>query len=296
MSDELPGASVVICTRDRPVLVLDAVHSMLAGAATPEEIVVIDQSGRADRALAALPPPVRYVSEPGSGLTRARNLGVRLATHDVIVFADDDVRVPPGWLGALLRALESAGPRAAATGPVLADEAGGATFAPSTIERGQPAVYAGRIGKDVLAGGNSAVRRDALAEVGGFDERLGAGARFPAADDNDFGFRLLEAGYRIVFEPDAFLYHRSWRPKREYVGLRWRYGRGKGGFYAKHLSIRDRHMLGRLAGDVGRRVARLPTGVRARRRALGDLAYVAGVLTGAAEWLVTERRRQGAAS
>ena len=296
MSASVPAASVVICTRDRPTLVLDAVRSMLAGREAPAEIVIVDQSARVDSELAALGPPVRYLWRPGQGLTKARNVAVHAARHEILVFADDDVRVPPGWLGALLHALEDAGDRVAVTGPVLAEEGGNRTFVPSTVELGEPTIYEGRIGRDVLAGGNSALKKPALEETGGFDERLGAGGRYPAADDNDLGYRLLEAGYRIVFAPDAFLYHRAWRPKREYARLRWRYGRGKGGFYAKHLSLRDRHMLCRAGRDIGGRLARLPHGVRARRRAIGDLAYVAGVLSGAVEWLATERRRQGAAS
>ncbi|MDX6515366.1 MAG: hypothetical protein QOH73_1032 [Gaiellaceae bacterium] len=286
-------ASVIICTRDRPRLTRETVQSILDGDGVPSEILVVDQSDELDQQLAALPAPVRYLHPGGAGLSIARNIGVREAAHDVLVFADDDVRVSPGWLAAHLRALDAAGERAAVTGPVLPDEqdARPGAFAPSTVARGEPAVFAGRLRKDVFAGGNSTLRRSAIAEVGEFDPRLGAGAHFPAADDNDMGYRLLEAGYRIVFEPDAFLYHRVWRPKGHYVRLRWRYGRGKGGFYAKHLRLRDPHMLRRLGADIGHRLARLPRAHRARRQALGDLAYCAGIVVGTLDWLARERAR-----
>lgn len=292
---ELPPASVVLCTRDRADFAEATVRALLAGDETPADVVVIDQSAEPSAVLSGFGDPVQYLWSSEPGLSRARNLGTQSALNDVIVFVDDDVIIPTQWLRSLLEPLVAGDDRTVVTGPVLAEEGRPGTFAPSTVEVGPPAVHTGRIDVDVFAGGNSALRRSALDEVGGFDERLGAGARYPAADDNDLGYRLLEAGYRIVFVPDAFLYHRSWRPTRAFVRLRWRYGRGKGGFYAKHLSVRDRHMLRRAVRDIAVRLKRLPTGARSRRRSVGDLSYVAGVLVGAVEWLVVERgvrRRQ----
>jgi GT2 family glycosyltransferase len=287
----LPAASIVLCTRDRAEFAEATVRALLAGDEKPADVVVIDQSAEPSETLPRLGDLVQYVWSKEPGLSRARNLGTQSAQHDVIVFVDDDVILPSHWLRSLLEPLVAGPERTVVTGPVLAEEGRPGMFAPSTVEVGPPAVHMGRIDADVFAGGNSALRRSALEEVGGFDERLGAGARYPAADDNDMGYRLLEAGYRIVFAPDAFLYHRSWRPTRAFVRLRWRYGRGKGGFYAKHLSLRDRYMLRRAVRDVGARIGRLPSGVRNRRRTAGDLSYIAGVLAGAVEWLVIERGR-----
>jgi GT2 family glycosyltransferase len=155
----------------------------------------------------------------------------------------------------------------------------------------QPARYRGRLARDVLAGWHMAARRQVFADVGGFDARLGAGSRFPAADDNDLGFRLLKAGYEIVYAPEPVVYHRAWRPGSEYLPMRWRYGRGKGGFYAKHLPTEPRYMLGRLARDIGRRawgfVGRLR---RDPRGAAGDVTYSLGVLVGVVQWSLGLRK------
>ena len=198
----------------------------------------------------------------------------------------------PGWLEHLVRGLAQAGPGTVLTGAVRegAPEADRG-FVPSSAHGEHRTSYRGRQPRDVLAGGNLAAWRETLLAVGGFDERLGAGSRYPSAEDNDLGLRLLDAGYEIVFEPGAAVVHRAWRPVEDYVGVRWRYGLGKGGFYAKHAR-EGGYGLRRLGADCGGRLARLPKHVLvARRRALGDVAYVAGVVAGASRWAVTERGR-----
>ena len=107
-------------------------------------------------------------------------------------------------------------------------------------------VYHGRIYKDVLYSGNMALYRTAIDEVGNFDECLGPGTHFPAAEDNDLGFRLLEAGYCIRYVPEAILYHHAWRSQSQVLQLRWAYARGQGAFYAKHLRMGDLYMLRRM--------------------------------------------------
>jgi GT2 family glycosyltransferase len=176
------------------------------------------------------------------------------------------------------------------TGRVLpAAEPGLDGFVPSLVLSETPGVHKGRQKRDVLAAGHMAMYRSTYAAIGPFDETLGSGARFPASDDNDYGYRLTEAGFQIRYVPEAVIYHRAWRSSRDYWRLRWNYGRGKGGFYAKHLDLRDRHMLKRMVGDVTLRLVRFPWRfIHRPRLALGDMPYVAGVLSGAAEWLMTQ--------
>ena len=128
--------------------------------------------------------------------------------------------------------------------------------------------------------------------VGQFDERLGPGTPFPAAEDNDLGFRILEAGYRIIYEPRAVLYHRAWRTERDYVRLRWSYGRGQGGYYAKHASLKDRYMLERMVRDILCRLGQAPRRLWRKQpdKIVSDGLYVLGVVSGAIEWLWTQRR------
>jgi GT2 family glycosyltransferase len=279
-------ASVILATRGRPDLLADTVASILAGDTLPAELIVVDQSDAPDSAFQAAPAPVVYRWTRERGLSRANNLGVREASSDLLVFTHDDVLVERDWLRRLVDALAREGPRTVVTGRVLAagDRPGG--FAPSLQPAGEPALWQGRIGLDVLYPLNMALHRSALEAVEGFDERLGPGTPYPAAEDNDLGHRLLEAGYRIAYAPEAVVRHRAWRPWAEHSRLRYGYGRGQGAFYAKHLDLRDRYMLRRLAGDTAGRLARLPGRVlrKEKRGPAGDLFYVAGVLAGLAGW------------
>ena len=286
--DPLPPSTLVIGSRNRPRLLQECVQSILRGDEVPAELVIVDQSDRCGPSLEATDARcrVRHVFGRSVGVACAKNEGLAAASHDLIAFTDDDMIAPASWYGTLIRALVAAGPRAVVTGRVLStapERVGG--FAPAVVVRDTPAVYEGRIGTDVLAGGNMAMSSSTAAMVGGFDERLGPGARFPAAEDNDFGYRLLEAGYRIVYAPDALLYHRAWRPGWDYWAVRWRYGRGKGGFYSKHLSLQDRYVLRRMLRDILSRLVRFPWFVvRHPFRAGGDPFYVCGILFGIVDW------------
>ena len=135
--------------------------------------------------------------------------------------------------------------------------------------------------------------RSILDAVDCFDERLGPGTHFPAAEDNDLGFRLLEAGFRIIYAAEAVLYHRAWRGKGEYMPMRWSYGRGKGGFYTKYCSLKDLYILRRMIWDIAHRFFYFPHRLlRDPRRACGDIVYAAGILVGAIQWALRWSRKQ----
>jgi GT2 family glycosyltransferase len=291
---------VLICSRNRPGLLIETVRSVLGGTAVPRELLVVDQSDLPHPELSRLGPvhgcEIRYLSSATVGLSRARNIGLRAARSDVVVLIDDDMLVEPEWLRRLLEAYARGGPRTVATGRVLAapPEGRGRHLPPAALfTRAEPAIYRGRQPLDIVPGANIAVPRVLVLRLGGFDERLGAGSRFASADDNDMGFRLLEAGCEVRHVPEATVLHRAWRSSRDLARLRWSYGRGKGAFYAKHASLRDRHILGRMAADARVRVRRaLSSLLTAPTSSAGQLAYLAGMMSGAFEWWIRESTRR----
>jgi GT2 family glycosyltransferase len=129
-------------------------------------------------------------------------------------------------------------------------------------------------------------------QIGGFDPRLGPGTKFPAGEDNDFGYRCLNAGYQIHYVPEAVLYHRAWRPKQDYLRVQWNYGVGQGAYYGKYLSINDSYMFKRLIRLLLRHLRRSALRLRREpRRAWGHIIYILGVLCGTIQGVTLQREQ-----
>jgi glycosyltransferase involved in cell wall biosynthesis len=204
--------TVIICTRNRSASLEATLQSLaqVARASLRCELVVAD-NGSSDRtasvvAASAWPGcEVRLVTEPVAGQARARNAGLRAARGEVIVFTDDDLRFDPGWLGQLCA-------------PILdgrADAVAGKVEFPKALERGWMtgevrALFCGsermQDPPDQLVGANMAFHRRVLAQVPGFDPALGPGA-LGFYDDTLFAWQLLQAGFRLRYEPAARALH-----------------------------------------------------------------------------------------
>jgi GT2 family glycosyltransferase len=291
----IPQTSLLVCSRNRPKLLSETIQSILQADEIPAEIVIVDQSDAPHPVLASARLDsscvVQYFWSDTRGVSLARNLAVSAATHPSLVFTDDDMLATPTWFGSLVRSLLAGGPQTIITGRVLSsNEDGFQGYAPSTRADEQMVIYQGRIQRDVLFTNNMAICRSAFKPLGGFDPNLGPGTVFPAAEDNDFAFRWLEAGYRIVYDPDAVIYHRAWRSEQEALWLHWNYGRGQGAFYSKHVKLRDTHMIRRMIRDVIGYVLRFPIRIfRDRDQAYRDMLYVAGLIYGAVQWRIRKR-------
>jgi GT2 family glycosyltransferase len=308
------STSVVVCTRDRP----DALRRCLAALAAldpaPEEVVVVDNGpGGATRRVveeAEGVPGLRYVAEPRPGLSAARNAGLRASTGEIVAYTDDDVRVHPRW-SLRLRAAFDAEDVWAATGLVLPAEAeteaqvlferthGGTrwSYRPQTFDGGffQRMRRYGAPVWQIGAGANMAFRRSAFEAVGGFDERLGAGAS-GCSEDSEAWYRVLAAGGRCRYEPAAVVFHEHRREGEALRSQMHAYLRGHvAALLVQHAAHGDR-------GSLRRAVATLPRyyGGRALRRALGrggGEAHLGAQIRGWAAgfgYYARHRRRPGA--
>lgn len=298
MESRLPPSSLIICSRNRPRLLFETVESVLRGSQLPAEMVIVDQSAEPNPDLPEMkterPCEVRYLHSKTVGVSAGRNLGITSSRYDVLIFIDDDMFVASDWYDNLMRAVVHAGRSSVVTGRVLPGESEmpDQKTSPSTKADQEPAVYQGRIGRDVLYSGNMGAYRSVFEAVGVFDERLGPGAAFPSAEDNDLGFRLLERGYRICYAPEAVVFHRAWRSKGEILSLEWRYGVGQGAFYAKHMNRRDRYIAARMTHDVGENLKNFLGHLRRKRRLRLDYLFSAfGVFYGAVRWRATQARK-----
>lgn len=246
-----PSLTVAICTKDRPENLARCLQSLLnlQAPASKWEILVIDNAPTDERTkeIVALFPKVRYVLEPKPGLDFARNCALRSATGDLLAYLDDDVVVDRKWLEGLMEAWTENPDAAAFTGLVLPYEL--ATTAQILFEqrggfrRGFEKIYYGQIlpgnplhpcGAGIFgAGCNMTLRRNILLKIGGFDEALDTGATLPGGGDLDIFYRVIRAGYSLVYEPKYLVFHQH---RREYAKLHrqyWTWGLGFMAFVVK---------------------------------------------------------------
>ncbi|HEV8702242.1 MAG TPA: glycosyltransferase [Candidatus Polarisedimenticolia bacterium] len=248
-----PRISVLIATADRPALLAGLLDSLSASRFGEAEVLVLDQS-RTD----ATPPevnrgglPIRFIRCPRRGKSAALNLGVREARAPWLAFTDDDCLVAEDWLEVIDREARGSGSRCALTGRVVpGSPEGEAVTAPSLREQDLETTYTAPSFRDVLFGNNMAIPAELLRKTGCFDEGLGPGTPAPAAEDNDLGYRLLQAGVPIRYLPAMVVTHRSWRRGPDQVKVFGGYGVGQGTFYGKHLRRGDLHMAARMARNL----------------------------------------------
>lgn len=151
--------------------------------------------------------PVRLVEEPRVGQARARNRGLEAARGDILLFTDDDVRVPSNWLRAM-------------TSPLVSGEAdavrGKSVLHPSRkrpwMQVFHRAVLAVTVGVEdgkqrKMKGLSMGFTRKVLQQVPAFDPELGPGTLYGYFDDTLFSYQVLEAGFRITTVLDAPVVH-----------------------------------------------------------------------------------------
>lgn len=193
--------SVVVPTYRRPELLDRCLAALVAQDldASRYEVIVADDAaseatlrqveGRAPRSRA----PLRYIPVTATrGPAGARNAGWRAAEGEIVAFTDDDCVPDPGWLAAGIAGFADGVD--AVTGRVVVPL--GAD--PTDYQRNE----AGLEGAEFVTA-NCFVRREALAAIGGFDERFTAAWR----EDSDLHFNLLVAGRRIAAAPTAVVVH-----------------------------------------------------------------------------------------
>ena len=289
---EAMSLAVVVATRDRPALLADALGALGRSRRRPDRVVVVDSAsvdprvGEVGRAAGA---EVLRCDRPGT--SRARNVGWRSATEELVAFVDDDCLVDAGWVEAVRSAFAHPARPSFVTGRVEARERERrrAWLKLSLMTDADDRVL--RRGDDpglVGHGANMAWRRDALESSGGFDEAMGPGAPLQAAEDVDLFWRALEGGLTGLYCASAVVEHRARGTRRELLRAYHSYGVGAGALWSKQG--RAAPQQGRAAAWARRRTLVLEEGVRPVARALrsghqmaalADALKLAGAVEGA---------------
>lgn len=222
--------SVIVATRDRPVLLAALLASLSSCAPAPDEVVVVDDGSAtpAGEALPAADVPfrvklLRNARPVGPGASR--NRGVHASRGDVLLFTDDDCVVATNWVEALARRLTDEDPRLAGVGGrVLAQDADVFSryfeFHRILEPRPHDAGHPQRIPYLVTA--NCAIRRAAFMRAGGFDSRL----PLAGGEDAALSIRMVKRGYHLEHAAEAVVHHRFRPGVVDFARTFYRYGLG----------------------------------------------------------------------
>jgi GT2 family glycosyltransferase len=266
--------SVVIPTFNRLETLRAVVPSLLAQDQPPDayEVVVADSQSNDGTAgylaeVARESPQVRHLPGPYTGRAMARNAGVAAARAPIVLFTDSDIIASPDLLARHLEHHRELRAQAVVGMEVQVD-----TYAAYLAKRDDARLREPlhgtapkRLSWLYFLTGNASVRRADFERVGGFDESFTGYGH----EDLELGYRLQQAGVRIVYEPRAINYHWQAIPYEEQKQKMELAGRSTVRFYRKHRSFVVQARLGMTPLSLGLHgaLARVPGAVSWLERA-----------------------------
>jgi len=207
--------SVIVCTYSRELFsdTLECINSLTGQDYINKEILlVMDKNDELYKMfLDSIPASVKILVNTNPGLSEARNLGIKNANGDIIVFIDDDASADKNYISALLRNYEDVNV-VGVVGKILPKEKpgypeelywiGGFTYKGFPEERCEVRN---------VHGCNMSFRREVFGRVGLFDTELGrVGRKLVTAEETEFSIRVLNSfpNSRIIYDPSVIVYHK----------------------------------------------------------------------------------------
>jgi mycofactocin system glycosyltransferase len=217
------GASrvtVVVPVRDRA----EGLMATMRALGRDHPVIAVDDGSTTPVATDAA-AVIRHPSPRGPAA--ARNAGWRAARTELVAFVDADCEPAPGWLALLLPhfadgAVGAAAPRILSRGCAYEQQRSPLDLGPheALVRPGSPVSY--------VPTAALVVRREALEDVGGFDEALRYG------EDVDLVWRLTGRGWRVRYEPAARVVHPARGELAGWLEQRYQYGRSTGPLGVRH--------------------------------------------------------------
>jgi N-acetylglucosaminyl-diphospho-decaprenol L-rhamnosyltransferase len=233
---------------------LDSVRRASAGR--DWETLVVDNASEdgSPEAVAREHPEAKLVrSGANVGFGRANNAAWRRTRTPFVLFLNPDTRIVDGAVDVLLRTMEEK-EGAGACGPLLVREDGSfqvsfggrvGFFRELVQKTALNAWSRRRLGRlprlreaDWVSGACLLVRREVLERLAGFDEDF-----FLYFEDIDLCLRMREAGWKVLFVPQARVVHLGGGATAAFGPSRYEYRRSQIRFYEKHCSALSRALL-----------------------------------------------------
>jgi glycosyltransferase involved in cell wall biosynthesis len=213
--------SVVLCTYSPDVFdhFVDAANSVLAQSHDDVELVVVvdgDDSlaERVRERYGSHDAVVIHCNDENRGLSASRNLGVELASGDVVAFLDDDAVAHPDWVERLVSLYERHDAIAAGGKMTGRWVAGKPSFLPAEFYWLVGVTHRGFPTEECEVrntfGSNISFKREVFEEVGGFEPNLGrAGEGNLQGEETEFAARVRQKyGEGVWYDPEAVVEHK----------------------------------------------------------------------------------------
>lgn len=168
-----------------------------------EVIVVDDGSTDSTSEIVSCYSEVKLIRQSNAGPAAARNKGVEEAKGEIVLFTDSDCILTPNWIEEMVKPFKE-------NREIVGVKGVYKTRQEELIARFAQLEYEDKyeIMKnykyiDFVDTYSAAFKRDIFIGAGGYD------STFPVAcaEDVDFSYRLSKKGYKMVFNPDAVVYH-----------------------------------------------------------------------------------------
>ena len=213
--DSIYASVIIVGYNHRSHLEL-CLKSLMENRITGDEIILVDNDSSDDSVeyVKVNYPQVRIIrSRNNLGYAEGSNLGAREALGKYLVFLNPDTVVTPGWLEALIAALENENHPGLATSKILlADKPEYINTAGNEIHIAGLTMCRGLgMGRDELShpvevsaisGAAFVISQELFHLLGGFDTDF-----FMYMEDTDLSLRARLAGYRCLYVPDSLIYH-----------------------------------------------------------------------------------------
>jgi glycosyltransferase involved in cell wall biosynthesis len=218
--------TVIIPTYNRPKSIVGCLECLYQSRYPRDrfEIIVIDDGSDESysEAMAEF-PEVRWIQVSNGGPAAARNRGVLESRGEYLAFTDDDCYAHPDWLSQLERSLDEF-PEALVGGLTPALEGAGLF---DRVSQFICLIVYEHYNQDpkrsqFFASNNIALSRRVFDAVGGFEAKHTKNA----AEDRTLCNHLISAGYRLVWNRDAVVFHYPQLTLSRFCRMYFRYGRG----------------------------------------------------------------------
>ncbi len=198
--DEEPFISIIIATMNRCESLRLCLKSLFAQNYKNFEVIVVDSGSIDDTYKLAEDFPIRYIETgPDVNASAARNLGISMAEGIITAFIDDDAIADPHWLERIVECYVVDSDVGGVRGKVIPRTNSAYTSVFSEhIDLGDSILETSDFG----LGCNMSVRKEALLQIGAFDENIPWGH-----EEYDLSLRLSKNGIKLLYTPTAKIYH-----------------------------------------------------------------------------------------